>query len=83
MPILDKWVRYLIEYGEDPGEQLCTDDFAGHLARNVNLSAKALCGVAAYALIQKGLGHEAEYAAYMDKARDMARSWLARARVDD
>ena len=79
MPILDKWVRYLIEYGEDPGEQLCTDDFAGHLAHNVNLSAKALCGVAAYALIQKGLGNELEYATYMDKARDMARSWLRRA----
>ena len=60
MPVLEKWVRYLIEFGEDPGEQLCTDDFAGHLAHNINLSAKAVCGVAAYALIRRGLGDEAD-----------------------
>ena len=79
LPLLDRWVRYLIEYGEDPGEQLCTDDFAGHLARNINLSAKALCGVAAYALILKGLGDENGYETYMATARKMAKSWLERA----
>ena len=78
-PTLDQWVRYLIEYGEDPGEQLCTDDFAGHLAHNINLSAKAISGVAAYALIQKGLGNESAHEEYMSKAREMAESWLARA----
>ena len=76
---LDGWVKYLIEYGEDPGEQLCTDDFAGHLAHNINLSAKAICGVAAYALIQKGLGNDSAYANYMEKARAMAKSWYERA----
>jgi len=76
---LDGWVKYLIEYGEDPGEQLCTDDFAGHLAHNINLSAKAICGVAAYALIQKGLGDDSAYAEYMEKARAMAKSWYERA----
>ena len=68
---LDKWVKYLIEYGEDPGEQLCTDDFAGHLAHNVNLAFKAIMGVAAYARI---VGDDS----YMDKAKAMADSVLAK-----
>jgi len=79
MDLMDKWVKYLLEYGEDPGEQLCTDDFAGHLAHNVNLSAKAICGVAAYALMQRGLGSESAYEEYMLKARAMAQSWYERA----
>ena len=83
MPLLDKWVRYLIDYGEDPGEQLCTDDFAGHLAHNINLSAKAVCGVAAYALIRGGLGDEAAREEYLGKARAMAKSWLERASAGD
>ena len=79
--LLDKWVRYLVEFGEDPGEQLCTDDFAGHLARNVNLAAKATVGVACYARIEKLLGKES--ASWEEKARAMARSWLERARTDE
>ena len=79
MPLLTRWVKYLVEFGEDPGEQLCTDDFAGHLAHNVNLSAKAIMGVAAYALLQKRAGDADLAAQMMDKAREMAKSWLARA----
>ena len=83
MATLDKWVRYLIEYGEDPGEQLCTDDFAGHLARNVNLSAKAVCGVAAYGMLVKALGDAEKGDEYIARAREMARSWFTRADAGD
>lgn len=79
MPTLDKWVRYLDRYGEDPGEQLCTDDFAGHLAHNVNLSAKAVVGVACYARLLEHFGKEEEAKRWEARAHEMMESWKARA----
>ncbi len=81
LALLEKWVGYLLAYGEDPGDQLCTDDFAGHLNRNVNLSAKALVGVACYAGILRQRGEEKAAAYYTAEARRMAQSWLKRATV--
>jgi hypothetical protein len=70
--LLEKWCGYLVKYGADPGDQLCTDDFAGHLAHNINLAGKAVMGIAAYSIILKLLGNEAEAGRYMEKAREMA-----------
>ncbi len=80
---LTAWVQYLIKYGEDPANQLCTDDFAGHLAHNCNLSIKAVMGVACYGLLCRMLGHTEEGEKYLNMARAMARSWADRAANGD
>ena len=79
MDLLEKWVTYLLQYGEDPGNQLCTDDFAGHMAHNVNLSAKAIMGVESYALLLAWAGRAQEAESYHRRAARMAESWLDRA----
>lgn len=83
METLKQWSQYLIQYGADPGEQLCTDDFAGHLAHNVNLSAKAIMGIEAYARLAGRLGRKAEAEEYHKKAREMAADWEKRAAAGD
>lgn len=81
--ILAKWASYLIEYGFDPANQLCTDDFAGHLAHNCNLSLKAISGIAGMAIICDKLGKVGEAVKYMEKAREISIKWLLRAQNGD
>ncbi|MBO7375656.1 MAG: DUF4965 domain-containing protein, partial [Clostridia bacterium] len=83
MDVLDRWVGYLIEKGEDPENQLCTDDFAGHLAHNCNLSLKAIMGIAGYGIIQGMCGKKREEKKYLALARKMALSWAERASNGD
>ena len=70
---LKQWTQYLVKFGADPGEQLCTDDFAGHLSHNVNLSAKAIMGIEAYARLAAQLGRTEEAEEYHAKAAEMAK----------
>lgn len=81
--LLKKWCRYLIEYGADPGHQLCTDDFAGHLAHNCNLSLKAIMGLQGMSIITKMLGEADKSAYYRTEAEKMAAIWLKTAVNDD
>ena len=67
--LLKQWADYLAEYGYNPENQLCTDDFAGHLAQNCNLSLKAIVALGAYAK----LFDEPKYGAL---AKDMADRWV-------
>lgn len=83
METLKQWTQYLIRYGADPGEQLCTDDFAGHLSHNVNLSAKAIMGIEAYARLAGRLGRKEEAEKYHRKAEEMAADWEKRAAAGD
>lgn len=75
METLRKWREYLIRYGADPGEQLCTDDFAGHLSHNTNLSVKAIMGIEGYAQIAALAGEKDEAKKYHKIAADMASDW--------
>lgn len=79
LDLLDTWVKYLIEYGEDPGNQFCTDDFAGHMAHNCNLSIKAIMGIAGYSKILSRLGKIEEAQKMMAMAKTYAESFLRRA----
>ncbi len=81
--ICTRWVNYLVNNGQDPAEQLCTDDFAGHWAHNANLSIKAIMGVAAYAEMCKMRGRDDMYTRYMDIAKRMAQVWEIDARDGD
>ena len=80
LPTCRKWVKYLLDFGEDPGNQLCTDDFAGHLARNINLSAKAVVGVACFGRLLDVLGEDGSE--YIALSKKLAESWLSRAKAD-
>ena len=83
LDLLQLWCSYLLTHGEDPGNQMCTDDFAGHLARNVNLSAKAVMGIAAFGMILDALGRGAEAKIYRDEAKRRANRGLEGAAVGD
>lgn len=80
---LEKWVQYLITYGADPGEQLCTDDFAGHLAHNTNLSIKAIMGIESYSMLLGQMGDVMGQEKYHTIAQKMACDWEKRAYAND
>jgi len=77
--LAEKWAGYLVEFGANPGEQLCTDDFAGHLASNCNLSAKAIMGLYSYSMLLEMWGESAKAAQYREKAKEYTKEWRQKA----
>ncbi len=82
-PLLTRWAGYLEEKGFDPENQLSTDDFAGHLAHNTNLSIKAIEALAAYSQLAGQLGHSDVSAKYASEAKAMAGKWTTMAAEGD
>jgi hypothetical protein len=75
-PQLTQWAAYLEQYGLDPENQLCTDDFMGHLAHNANLSIKAILALAAYGDMCRIRGDTVTAEKYAGMARTDARHWM-------
>ena len=82
-PLLTKWAEYLLSKGFDPENQLCTDDFAGHLAHNTNLSIKAIEALAAFSQLAETLGDHKTAARYEAAAKSMADKWVSMAKDND
>lgn len=74
-PVLTKWAEYLRDKGLDPENQLCTDDFAGHLAHNTNLSLKAILALGAYSKMARMAGKNDVADQYGKLAKEMAAKW--------
>ena len=82
-PQLTRWAEYLREKGLDPENQLSTDDFAGHLAHNANLSIKAILALGSYGVLCEMTGRKNDAALYRKTAQEFARKWTEMAAEGD
>jgi hypothetical protein len=82
-PQLKQWAEFLQKEGMDPGNQLSTDDFAGHLAHNANLSIKAILALGGYSVLADMTGRKSEAMTYRQLAQDMANRWVQMAQEGD
>jgi hypothetical protein len=80
---LTQWVQFLEKEGLDPANQLCTDDFAGHLARNANLAIKAIVGIRCYSMMAEMLGKKELATTYFNLSNEMASKWQVLANAGD
>lgn len=82
-PTLTRWANYLSTKGFDPENQLCTDDFLGHLAHNVNLSCKAILGLRSYAMLAEMLGYKTDAEKFRSESEGFATRWVKEAADGD
>jgi len=82
-PLIRSWAQYLTSVLPDPGNQLCTDDFEGPSPHNVNLAAKGIIGLGAYAYICQNLGLHSEAEKYLAIVENHTRYWITNANDGD
>ncbi len=82
-PVMKVWADFISKEGFDPANQLCTDDFAGHLARNINLSAKAIVAIETYAQLAKQSGETETWQKYDALAKEFVKKWMDMANDGD
>uniref|UniRef100_A0A0G4ICX1 Glutaminase A central domain-containing protein n=1 Tax=Chromera velia CCMP2878 TaxID=1169474 RepID=A0A0G4ICX1_9ALVE len=84
--VLLTFSRYLQKSALDPEKQLCTDDFNGELAHNVNLALKGIVGLGAFAKICKQpgvLGVSLEVCEeFEETAKEFGQKWTQMAMTD-
>ena len=73
---ITQWAEFLRAHGLDPENQLTTDDFAGHVKHNANLSLKAIEALGAYADLARLLGKNDVARDYSRTAHDFAAKWM-------
>lgn len=78
-PVIAKWAAYLERTGFDPENQLCTDDFAGHLAHNANLSVKSILAFEAFARLAEMRGGKESAVRFHLLAHEGVSKWIAAA----
>lgn len=82
--VLKTWADYCRAEGQNPGNQLCTDDFKGPSEQNTNLSIKAIIAIAAYSDLIPYIGaNMRDVEKYRGYAEEMALLWEADARDGD
>ncbi len=81
--VLSGWAEYVRKNGLDPDKQLCTDDFAGPMAHNANLSLKAIEALAAYSYLSGLRGDQKTASEYLETARTYASEWIKMAGDND
>jgi len=74
--LLISWADYLVTALPDPGNQLCTDDFEGPSPHNVNLAAKGIVALDAFAYLCQLQGNNSGYNYYHTIALNYSSYWM-------
>ncbi|KAF9464433.1 DUF1793-domain-containing protein [Collybia nuda] len=73
--LLDQWTQFLITDSLIPGDQLSTDDFAGHLVNQTNLAIKGIIGIKAMSQIASLVGDTTRSNNYSTIAANYVSRW--------